>query len=100
MTTNTCAYYSGDPTGSCSQSKEATTDRWGSVVGVDLCKFTGASKAFWGEEQDSHGGIAVATIEQVDCETEWQGELAPESFADWTKFQPKGTKSLSVKPGR
>ena len=99
MTTNTCAYYSGDPTGSCSQSKDAPRDRWGSDTGLDLCHDTGAPKAFWGEAQDATGGIAVATIQQVDCDSHWLGDLSPESFVDWTKYQPDGTKNLKFKPG-
>lgn len=99
MATNTCAYYSGDPTGSCSQTKDKPNDRWGSVVGVDLCKDTGASAALWGAAQDDQGGIAVATIQQVDCDQHWQGDLSPKTFTDWTKYQASAGKSLKMKPG-
>lgn len=71
----------------------------GSVVGVDLCKDTGASAALWGAAQDDQGGIAVATIQQVDCDQHWQGDLSPKTFTDWTKYQASAGKSLKMKPG-
>ena len=68
-------------------------------MGVDLCHDTGAPQALWGDLKDGQtGGLAVATITQVDCGQQWKGEA--EGFVDWRGYQasPGGRTAVIKKP--
>ncbi|KAL6714812.1 hypothetical protein ACLMJK_007072 [Lecanora helva] len=105
MVDNTCGKDPSKPTGrengfQCNQNAAQPQDRFGSVTVVDLCHDTGAPEAFWGRTFDgTTGGLAVATIEEVDCES-WEGSL--DRFSDWTKYQLRGgsQKQVEVKAGK
>ncbi|KAM0805159.1 hypothetical protein BDR22DRAFT_885231 [Usnea florida] len=112
MIDNTCAPDPSKPTGGpdgfqCNQNEAFPTDALGSVTVVDLCADTGASDAFWGKEgappskgEDGHtAGLAVASIERVDCGEVWKGEVG--GFQDWSRYVATGgaEDAVGVKPG-
>lgn len=95
MITNTCAPDKSKPGFQCNQQASAPKDMYGSVTVVDLCVDTGAPKALWGES-GAKGGLALATITQVDCQG-WEGSVGP--FADWSDLQATSDGKGVVKKG-
>ena len=96
VTDNACASNPADPTGSCNTSPSQPKDRWGSDTAVDLCADTGAADALFGRHYEDKGGVAVADLVQVDCGSEWEGEVDQASIVDWAHYVPTPGQELAV----
>lgn len=96
LITNTCAPDRKKPGFQCNQREGEEHDKFGSVTVLDLCHDTGAPQAFWGPGLSGTGGLATATITQVECEQHWQGRI--ERVASWSKFKKiSGGKTVARK---
>ena len=107
MIDNTCAPDpSKGPDGLCNQNAgHPKGTKFGNVADVDLCADTKAGNAFFGKygatspgEDGQEAGLALGTITQVNCGTQWKGSIGQTASWDGYTATPGQKDAVAKKP--